>query len=373
MFDFITPENFWMYYLGGGFLFSLAFAWVVLPSVMRIARVYKLYDLPNERKVHIRPIPRLGGVIFMPSILFSIFMIWGIHYHILHVDLKGMFPLEMGRLTFCVCALMTLYFVGLGDDLVGLSATLKFVIQLTCAMLLMLSGFSVPSLHGVLFLGELPWLIEVILTLLVLTFIINAINLIDGIDGLTSSLSLLAVIYYCIGFFLSEQYVYALVSMAALGAILPFIYYNVFGSIDDGKKIFMGDTGTLSIGLLLGVLATQTLSESPYPAEYNAIFVAFAPLLLPCLDVIRVFFYRISKGRSPLSADRNHIHHYLLDIGYSHKRTLGILLLVSVALTLGNLLLCRWVNPNILFALDGLFWLGFVQLVLYKRRQVRGA
>lgn len=366
----ITSTNVWTYYLPIGFFLAFAFAIVVLPNVMRIAKRYKLYDKPDARKVHVRPIPRLGGVVFTPSILFSLFMIWGIHYHLIGVDIQGGISQEVGRLSFAVCALMVLYFVGLGDDLIGLSARSKFVVQFACALLL-LSGFSISSLHGVLFLYELPVVVEIPLTALVLVFVINAINLIDGIDGLASSLSVLAMVYYAIGFVLSGQYVYALISFTSIGAILPFIYYNVFGSADYGKKIFMGDAGSLSIGLLLCILATQTLSHPPLPIKFNPIYVAFAPLLLPCLDVVRVFVYRISRGRSPFAADRNHIHHYLLDMGLSHRQALIVLLFVSIVLTLLNLTLCQWLDPTLLLVLDGALGLMFVLYVLRERRKAQ--
>lgn len=370
MLSWISSTSVWGYYLTGGFLLALLFAAVVLPNIMHVARVYKLYDKPSERKVHTRPIPRLGGVVFTPSMLFALFMVWGVDYHLVGVDLNGAFSREIGRLSLAVCALMVLYFVGLGDDLVGLSAWVKFIVQLLCALLLIASGFSVSSLYGVLFVEALPCVVEIFLTALVLVFIVNAINLIDGIDGLASSLSVIAIAYYAIGFVVTEQYVYALISLTSLGTIAPFLYFNVFGSVDSGRKIFMGDAGSLSIGLLLGILAMQTLSVPIWPEAYNPLFVAFAPVLLPCLDVIRVFVYRIYRGGSPFSPDRNHIHHYLLDAGLGQHQALGVLLVASLVLVGLNLWLCSKLNPTLLFALDGGLWVVFVLLVLYKRHKV---
>lgn len=364
----------WGMYIGGAFVVSLVVSMLMLPQVLKVAQRYKLYDVPDERKVHVRPIPRLGGVVFMPAILFSIFLVWGVHHHIVQADLHGAFARSLADLSLVISSLLFVYFLGIGDDLLTLKAWVKFVAQVFCAALLIASGVTITNIHGLLGVCVLDGWLSISLTALVIVFVTNAINLIDGVDGLASSLGIFALLYYLVLSLHAHLNIYALIAAASIGAILPFVYFNVFGRAEKGRKIFMGDTGTLSIGLLLSVLAMKILGAD-LPREgihgMNPLIMAFAPLLLPCLDVIRVFFYRISRGRSPLSPDRNHIHHYLLDLGLSHRQIVAVLLLCAVFLTVLSMWISIYLNATLVFVVNILLGMAFVLGILHLRRKKR--
>ena len=172
----------------------------------------------------------------------------------------------------------------MADDLVGVRYRAKFVIQIFCAVLLIAGGLWLHGLCGVLFVDRLVWWIGIPLTIVVIVYIVNAINLIDGIDGLASGLSSAALIIYGIGFFMYGQYLFAMISFATLGVLVPFFYYNVFGDVNKRKKIFMGDTGSLTIGLILSFLSLELYRVSSLGCEVygtNAFILAFSPLLIP--------------------------------------------------------------------------------------------
>ena len=184
--------------------------------------------------------------------------------------------------------------------------------------------------------------------------IINAINLIDGIDGLASGLSAVACLYYGVIFYHLHQFTYSLIAFVALGVIVPFFYYNVFGNAAKQKKIFMGDTGSLTIGIVLSLLSIKllTIPVSGVMWSYNPLVVAFAPLMVPCLDVIRVFTHRIRNGRDPFMPDKNHIHHKLLGIGLNPRLTMITIVTVSLLLSLLNLYASQYINIHILLLLN---------------------
>jgi UDP-N-acetylmuramyl pentapeptide phosphotransferase/UDP-N-acetylglucosamine-1-phosphate transferase len=259
---------------------------------------------------------------------------------------------------FGFCSLMVLYLLGISDDMIGVRYRVKFVFQVICAVMLVAGGLWIDNLYGAFGVTELsPW-VGYPLTVLIAVLIINATNLIDGIDGLSSGLAMCAFLLYGAVFFALEQYVYAMISFATLGSLLSFFYYNVFGSAKRGRKIFMGDTGTLTIGmmwcLLSFKLAFHTANDG-YEVP-NLMVLTFSPLFIPCLDVVRVYLHRLRVGVSPFKPDKNHIHHKLLKLGLSQRSALIVIVLTAVTFTLLNILLSDYLNINWILGGDIVIW-----------------
>ncbi len=371
------------------FLISAILAGIIIPKILLIAFRKQLFDEPDERKIHTAAVPRLGGIAFMPSIIFSLCFVIGIevllgsdgaHLHLgLSLDEHGpdaraQLASRFLPLSFGLCAMMVMYLVGIADDLIGVRYSAKFIAQIIAACLLALGGVRIDSLHGMFGLYELPWPLAWGLTILLVVYITNAINLIDGIDGLASGLSGIAMAFYGFAFLSVGHWIYALLAFAGLGTLVPFFYYNVFGNPVMQKKIFMGDTGALTIGLLLSFLAIKTtyIIEGGIISS-NIMVVAFAPLAIPCMDVLRVFMHRILRGKSPFLPDKTHIHHKLLALGIPHRLTMITILATSAALIVLNIWLGRYVGPAVVLVADLVFWIivNYTLTRLIKSRQAR--
>ena len=337
----------------GAFLVSLLLAGIIIPQILLISFRKNLFDDVNERKIHKGNVPRLGGIAFMPSMVFSVTFICGMYCSIGYF-VGPIMPRDPETFCFGLCALMIMYLVGMADDLVGVRYRAKFIAQIIAAGFLAASGLSVNNLCGFCGINALPQWFAIPFSMLVVVFVTNAINLIDGIDGLASGLSSIAVLFYGWVLMSCGHTIYALVSFGLLGALIQFYYYNVFGNAKIGKKIFMGDTGALTTGIILCFLAMHICNLDLKPCGFNAnpLVVAFAPLLLPCFDVIRVYFRRLRNHKSPFLPDKTHIHHKLLAVGMKQRPAMVAILMVSVALTGANYLLSVYLNSGVLLGLD---------------------
>lgn len=347
---------------------SVLLCGVVIPQILLIAFRRSLFDEPDERKIHTSLVPRLGGIAFAPVMMLALVLLMG-----LSITLgEGLFPMfnAAGRsLSFGFCSVMVLYLVGMADDLVGIRYRAKFVTQIICGIMFIAGGLCMVNLDGLMFIDSLPLWIGWPLTVLIVVYIINAVNLIDGIDGLASGLSGIACLYYGITFFLIKEYVFAMVAFATLGVLIPFFYYNVFGNADKQKKIFMGDTGSMTIGVILCFLALQMAGcRSKDLDGANPMILAFAPLIVPCFDVIRVYLHRVRNKKNPFLPDKNHIHHKLLAIGLHQRTAMVSILSVSLIVTLINVRLSSVVNINILLIVDLLVWI-LINIWLSRRAQ----
>ncbi|MDE5596161.1 MAG: undecaprenyl/decaprenyl-phosphate alpha-N-acetylglucosaminyl 1-phosphate transferase, partial [Muribaculaceae bacterium] len=254
---------------------------------------------------------------------------------------------------------LLLYLVGIADDLIGVRYRAKFIAQILCAIMLLSGGLWINDLHGALGIHHLSTWIGYPFTVLLVVFIINAINLIDGIDGLASGLSGVACFVYGITFYMTSQYLYAMLAFATLGVLMPFFYYNVFGDPSRRKKIFMGDTGSLTIGIILSILsirmAMYPLDECIWHA--NPLILGFAPLFVPCCDVVRVYLHRVRNGKNPFLPDKNHIHHKLLAIGMPQRLAMISILVSTFVIIVSNIVLSKYMNINLLIALDVAIWI----------------
>lgn len=331
------------------FILSMLLAGFFIPRIIRIASMMKLYDGHNARKIHKGAVPRLGGLSFIPVITFSVVLVLGFNMLAGRGDMINHISENLTEMCFQFCGLMLLYVVGIADDLVGVRYVMKFIVQILAGVLLVAGGVWVHSLHGLIGVFELPVGFGYALTILLVVFFANAINFIDGIDGLASGLSALASILYCIAFIYHENYMYAGVSLALFAVLIPFFYYNVFGKVSRGNKIFMGDAGTLTIGYLLTILSIKlfAISGQSHMIAVNSFVVAFAPMFIPCFDVLRVFFRRIRHHKSPFLPDLTHIHHKLMAVGLSSRTTMVTLIGTSLFITLVNLLISSYTYTSV--------------------------
>lgn len=343
------------------FIISVVFSMLIIPRILIVALTKRLFDMPNERKIHTGAIPRLGGISFAPTILFSLAFVSAISYMGYLYGLKipkDITPHITPDFYLLTCGLIVLYLAGIKDDLIGLRYHTKFIIQIIAASLLPLSGLWINNFYGLFGIHELaPW-IGMPLTIFAIVFITNAINLIDGIDGLASGLSGTALLILGSLFLRYQMWTYAMLSFSTLGVLIPFFYYNVFGQVEHGRKIFMGDTGSLTLGYILAFLCIRYAVYIPNEASYSAsaILISFSTLIVPMFDVIRVMLIRFRKGKSLFRPDKNHIHHKFLEMGCTPHRALLYILGISWAFSSLNIVLAPYVNINILFIGDIVVW-----------------
>ncbi|KAA6352599.1 putative undecaprenyl-phosphate N-acetylglucosaminyl 1-phosphate transferase [termite gut metagenome] len=353
------------------FLLSVLIAWVIIPHIFLISLRKHLFDVPDERKIHKRAIPRLGGVSFFPTILFSFCFVLTIRL-LVGCELESVYTQKLlPEFLLLGCGMTLLYLTGIKDDLVGVRYSQKFAIQLFCACLFPLSGLWVNDFYGLFGLHSLPFWLGMPFTVLIVVFTTNAINLIDGIDGLASGLSGIALTILGVLFMEQELWTHSMFSFSAVGVLIPFFFYNVFSNGDRSRKIFMGDTGSLSLGYVLSFLAIKYsyYESSVMPDVPNAFLVAFSTLILPVFDVMRVMLIRLRKKKPLFEPDRNHIHHKFLDMGYSARQTMVFLLILSLAFSLGNIWLIGFVNNTLLLMGNIVVWVG---LNLWWDKRKRG-
>lgn len=344
-------------YSAAALVISVLSAGVLIPQILLISFRRNLFDVPDERKIHQGAVPRLGGIAFKPVVCFAIALLLGIDMMAGGGSVLDSVASEGRTLSFAFCSIMMLYLVGMADDLIGIRYRAKFVVQIACGLLMISGGLWIGSLYGLFGIHAIPAWIGAPLTVFAVVFIINSINLIDGIDGLASGLSAVVMFFYGIIFLMMQQHVYALLSFATLGVLIPFFYYNVFGEVERMRKIFMGDTGSLTIGMIICILSLRLMKCTGSGAlDCNGMVLAYSPLIVPCFDVVRVYIHRVRNGSNPFLPDKNHIHHKLLAIGMRQHTAMIAIILVSGAFTLLNIVLSPYVGITLLLGMDVLIW-----------------
>ena len=343
------------------FLISALFVAIVLPAIVRTANEMHLYDdAQDERKVHKGNVPRLGGVSFVPAILFSLLIVIAIMsiYSPISMTFKyGSITQIMLALSGCVL----LYLVGIMDDVIGVSYKNKFVIQILSALFICTSGLWIKDLHGLFGIHALHPLFGIPITIVIIVLIINAINLIDGVDGLASGLCVIGTIGYSMVFFYKDMNIYMMLASSILGLLLVFYFYNTLGK-PGVNKTFMGDTGSLTMGYLLAVFAVKltTIDVPKGHGNDGSYFIYAASLvLIPVMDVFRVFFARIRDGKGPFFPDKRHIHHKLMALGFNMRQTRYIIFAISIFFFVMNIVIYRYLqwNINVLFVADAVAWI----------------
>lgn len=341
---------------------------LTLPLMIRWSYRKHLFDLEDERTIHTEEIPRLGGVAFVFSAAVAVAIALAMTDRVVlncsgHGGL-GVVVRGMGL----IGSVLVVYGVGVWDDLRTLNYKYKFLAQLVSALLMVLVGnIWINDLGGLFGLTMLSPFVGKVFTVLLVMFIINAFNLIDGIDGLASSLGIITT--FAVGFVLvaSGQAFLAVFAFVLAASLVVFFCFNKLGSVKHHTKIFMGDGGSQTMGLVIAFLLVYlTMRKEGQPTESvsHSLVLSFSLVVIPCFDAVRVMLSRMSKGSNPFLADKTHIHHKFLHIGYGQTSTLYAILLIDMFFVGVNALLMETdvipfpteVKLNIILAFDVVVW-----------------
>lgn len=315
---------------------SVLITLTAIPSILHVASTRHLYDdLGHFRKQHDHGIPRLGGVAIFVS-----FTITSLLFSMTDKSLP---------INYLLTACIILFAMGLKDDLSGVNSRTKFFIQfIVASILVVLGNIRLSSMYGVFGIYDLPYWPSITLSILTIILIVNAFNLIDGVDGLAGLTGIVSNGCFAWLFIYMHQYDLAAVALSMAGAIIGFLKFNLTPA-----KIFMGDTGSMLIGLISAVMAIKFIELNKFsamktPDVFSAPALSVAILIGPIFDTLRVFILRISNGVSPFKADRKHIHHRLLKLGFTHLQTTLILTGLNVLCIVTVLLLRSYGNSVLL-------------------------
>ena len=340
-----------------GMMFSFALTFFSIPTIVKISRRKNLMDEPGTRSSHLRKIPNLGGI----AIFYSLAVC------------ASVFAFELFEIyKFLFASLVILLYIGVMDDIVVMRAYKKLFAQIVVTALMVIgSDVRIRSFFGLFGIYELNYFFSVAISIFTFIILINAFNLIDGIDGLAGGYSIICSALFGISYFRLGEYNYPLVVLSAviIGSVTGFLYYNLSNS--RSNKIFMGDTGSMILGFLLAFTAIcfidifidKKLPGVPRYYLQAAPSIAMAILILPIVDTLNVILVRLFNGSSPFTADKNHIHHSLLDLGLSHRRStvyiiMYYLFIVAVAY------FYRHINVNLLLLI--IIVLGFIGAYIPK-------
>jgi len=342
-----------------GFITAFVVVVLAIPQIIRFAVRFRLYDMPDERKSHREIVPALGGIALSGGLFLSM-LLWTPS------------P-DMDQVKYLLGAMMILFLVGAKDDIDPVSPLVKLSAQLLAGLILChLAGVRLTSLYGLFGIYELDYVPSLVVSVFTILVITNSFNLIDGINGLLGLVSSVALLCFGGWFYAAGHIGMAIVAFSTLGGIIAFLKYNLTPA-----QIFMGDTGSLLVGVVCSICALQFIELSaalPAASAYkiqSAPVVAAGLLLLPLMDTLRVFVMRAAKGRSPLHPDRRHMHHILIRTGLSHSAASFILMTISILVS-AFFLLFHQLPTGLLMAVILTAALLFSALleVLYSRQQV---
>lgn len=304
-------------------LLSLLFAFIVtyisIPSLVNVAKAKNLYDEPNLRTSHSEVTPTLGGMAIFAGFITSIMIF-------LYIP-------DIPYIQYVIAGIIVVFFIGLKDDVIMVAPITKFIAQLFAATIIIdLGNIRLYGFYGFFGIHDIGYYGSDLLSIFVIIAIVNAFNLIDGIDGLAAGIGILASVVFGAWFYMHGYLQLAIVACAMVGSLIAFSYFNVFSK---KHKIFMGDIGSLLLGFIMAIFAIKfndlngpTVND---PQRFmSAPALSIGILIVPIYDTIRVFIVRLYHGRSPFSADREHVHHYLVDITGSHKKATAIILAVNI-------------------------------------------
>lgn len=331
-----------------GIIAAFTLTYFLLPFVIRIAHNNNLYDVPDERKLHRQKISSLGGIAIFTGLILSILLV-------------SDFNKYNAELQYFVAAFFVIFLIGVIDDIFYLHAWKKILGQFAAtAMLTFKGGLLITDLHGFLGVDALTYAESVYVSFFTILLLINSFNLIDGVDGLAGSMGFIACLFFGTIFLMNNALPYAIISFAMCGALLGFLMYNF-----PPAKIFMGDSGSTIIGLMCAILSIKFIENTSIQASFgsNAIpAIAFGFLLIPLLDVLRVFALRIAKKQSPLAPDRNHFHHLLQNKGFTHRQVTITLAAAQVMFAVLGLLLHQ-LNIHLIIAIQFALYFGAAYLL----------
>ena len=347
-----------IYYLTLLFVTIFLVTYILIPKIRNISLTFNLTDTPGVRSSHATNTPSFGGVAFYVSFIIALFF------------LQFFFENQVS-LTLLV-GISVLFFTGVFDDLVNLRAKVKFFGQfLGVALLMSQPDFRIISMHGFLGINEIPLIASIVGSMFFLLALINAFNLLDGIDGLTAITGIIVASFYSYMFYQLGYFYYLSISITTIATLLAFLRFN----FSVKRKIFMGDTGSLTIGLVLGLLTLKLMTADAIyaslhfnPKQLPLILVAV--LFVPILDTCRVMMIRLLKGVSMFSPDRNHVHHIIVDYGLSHRKASSLIGLVNFCI--GLFMFFVIINFNTLqstLLLISIFAAGIILLFLMNRNK----
>lgn len=323
----------------------------LIPKIVELSHELHIFDLPDSRKIHKLPVPRLGGVVFLPITIIAVATVIVLMLR-LDIDTVRLWKGTVVQ-TFVayLSGVMMLYIVGLYDDLHGVGYKTKFLVQIAAASILCISGLWISNMQYVLFIREIPYWIGMPLTVLFTVYVTNAINLIDGIDGLASGLSIISLCVIALLNTTTGDTVWAMLALSFIGILVSFFYYNVYAH---KHKTFMGDAGSLTLGFTLSFLILHYWQREPVwnPHFHNVGIVAASTLIIPMLDVVRVMLSRLRDKRNPFLPDKNHIHHKLLRTGLNPHSTMLVLLALSLMFIVMNYIMAAYISQTIMIFAD---------------------
>lgn len=328
-------------------MFNITFAcitaflitFMAIPSIIRVSVIKNLFDEPTERKSHKSSIPTLGGLAIFAGVVFS-YSFWSAGLNTISTQ-------------YIVAAIIVLFFIGIKDDIVELTAHKKLYGQLFAAIIIVFfADIRITSLCGIFGIYQVPYWVSSMISVFTILTIINAYNLIDGIDGLAGGIGAIAAFTFGLWFYNYNQIALCILAFTLFSSLLAFLVYNF-----SPANIFMGDTGSLIVGLILSVLCINFIELSfdalPYAFPFRSSpAMAIAILIIPLADTLRIFIIRLLNGRSPFHADRNHIHHQLLDLGLTHREAALTLYLVNIGFIITALLMRHISSLKLLFILS---------------------
>ena len=327
------------------FMLSACCGLIMIPALLRFCQKRKLYDLPNIRKVHHALVPRLGGTAFMPSMALSASIV------IVEISLIGnnhKIVLSTWSLAMMLSA-MIIYCVGVVDDIFGLDAKVKFTMQIIASAIIPFCGLWINNLYGLFGIHEIPAYVGMPLTVFLFVFIDNAFNLIDGIDGLAATLAILALLGFIYCFSPYNLIAYEVMIAGLIGILVSYLRYNLWGDAEKGNKIFMGDSGSLTLGFILAFLFVKAISVNPnvMPMSTRRVLIAYSLLIIPTYDVVRVVLHRWRWKMPIFDADKSHIHHKLMELGLSQHQALISILSLAITYIALNLIMYDWVGISL--------------------------
>ncbi|HAH22511.1 MAG TPA: undecaprenyl/decaprenyl-phosphate alpha-N-acetylglucosaminyl 1-phosphate transferase [Prolixibacteraceae bacterium] len=319
------------------FVISFTIVFFVIPKIIDVSRIKKLFDVPNHRSAAKQIVPTLGGIAIYAGFRLS---------QIVSLD-----SFNTNELKYMSAGVMVMFLMGLNDDIIGISAKTKLFIQvLVASYVVIFGGYQIENLHGLFGINEIEYFTGIILSIFVIVGIINSLNLIDGIDGLASGIGIIITGVFGVLFLNIGDYLYAITCFSLTGSLVAFFLYNVFGNTN---KIFMGDTGSLILGIVVALITIHFIEVAPVSnmAVNGSTAIALAVIIVPVIDTLRVFAIRISQKRSPFSPDMNHIHHNLLKLTGSHLTSSSIIIAVNGLIILVSFLVIDQIGSNLLFCI----------------------
>lgn len=352
-----------------GFITSFFVVLLATPSLIKVAKMKHLVDEPSEdRKTHKSSVPTIGGIIIFAASIFA-YALW-FPDNMSYFGGPNQFLESVVEFKFMIAAAILIFFIGVKDDIIGVAPVKKLVGHIIVGFILVvMADIRISGMHGVFGAEDIPYWASVVLSVFTYIVVVNAFNLIDGSDGLAAGVGLITSCFFGVWFYTSYQYDLSLLAFVLMGSLAAFLVFNF-----NPARIFMGDSGSLFIGAFTYVMAIKCIETNtqllPTLVDgMSAPVYAMAVLAYPLIDTLRVFGIRILKGLSPFAADRNHIHHRLIDKGYSHAQTALILYGICISLPLISLMFAN-IDPTItFFGMFILSWLVVHTVFLFKTKK----